>query len=441
MKKHFRRFLLLVFALVFAASAAGCEQILAEIPFLQGAQPTRTEPTATPNPIFTPLPQFTITAETPVVDPYQITLWLPPEFDPENGTPAGSLLKQQLDQYAADYPEYTLTVRIKAPDGEGGMLDSLTTASLAAPAVVPGILIMPRSEFEKAARAGLLMSIDLSEFESEQAAYFPYANAMTLVKGTRYGVPFAGDALCMAYKPNEVAYPHTKWRELVQVNVKVTAFPASDPQGLMQTLLYMSLGGDFGGDETRVNLDEPALQQSLLLLSEGASSNAFPTWLSDYMTFEQSWQALLNSNATYAVIWSSRYLADQPEKITLANLPKWDELGFTLADGWVLAFPQTSAEQLADYQRLAEYLLETEFQSAWTEAIGLIPVTETALSQWKNTAIAGVLQQVSLSAHPLPGNFVMNEIGAVFSQATIEMIRKQTTYIESSNKILKVLAE
>jgi hypothetical protein len=35
----------------------------------------------------------------------------------------------------------------------------------------------------------------------------------------------------------------------------------------------------------------------------------------------------------------------------------------------------------------------------------------------------------------------MNEIGAVFSQATIEMIRKQTTYIESSNKILKVLAE
>lgn len=441
MKKQLRRFLLLLFVLVFAASAAGCEQILAEIPFLQSTQPTRTAPTATPDPVITPIPQPTITAETPVVDPYQVTVWLPPEFDPENGTPAGSLLKQQLDQYAADHPEYTLTVRIKAPQGKGGMLDSLATASLAAPAVVPGILIMPRSEFEKAAQAGLLMSIDLSEFEGDQAAYFPYANAMTMVRGTRYGVPFAGDALCLAYKPNEVAYPHTKWRELVQVNVKVTAFPASDPQGLMETLLYMSLGGDFGGDETRVNLDEPALQQSLLLLSEGAAANAFPTWLSDYSTFEQSWQALLNSNTTYSVIWASRYLTDQPEKITLSNMPKWDELGFTLADGWVLAFPQTSAEQLAGYQLLAEYLLKTEFLGAWTEAIGLMPVTESALGQWKNAAIAGVLQQVSLSARPMPGNFVMSEIGSLFSQATVEMIRKQTTYIESSNKILRVLSE
>ena len=440
MKKLYRRFFLLLFVLIFAVSGTGCEQILAEIPFLQSAQPT-TLPAVTPDPVITPLPQATLTAETPAVDPYQITLWLPPEFDPENGTLAGSLLKQQLDQFTSEYPDYTLTVRIKAPGGEGGMLDSLNTASLAAPAVVPGILIMPRLEFEKAARAGLLMSIDLSEFEGEQAAYFPYANAMTLVRGTRYGVPFAGDALCMAYKPNEVAYPHTKWRELVQVNVKVTAFPASDPQGLMQTLLYMSLGGDFGGDETRVNLDEPALQQSLLLLSEGASANAFPTWLSDYTTFEQSWQALLNSNATYAVIWASRFLANHPEKITLGNLPKWDELGFTLADGWVLTFPQTSAEQLAEYQLLAEYLLENEFLGSWTEAIGLMPVTESALSQWENAGIAGVLQQISLSARPLPGNFVMSAIGPVFSQATIEMIRKQTTYIESSNKIMKALAE
>lgn len=440
MKMLYRRFFLLFFVLIFALSASGCEQILAEIPFLQRGQPTAA-PTAAPDPVVTPLPQVTTTTETPVIDPNQITLWLPPEFDPENDTLAGGLLKQQLDRFSQEHEQYTLNVRIKAPDGEGGMLDSLNTASLAAPGVVPGILILPRSEFEKAARAGLLMSIDLSEFAGEQTAYFPYANAMTIVKGTRYGIPFAGDALCMAYKPNEVSYPHTKWRELVQVNVKVTAFPASDPQGMIQTLLYMSLGGDFGGDETRVNLDEPALQQSLLLLSEGAAANAFPTWLTDYSTFEQSWQALLNSNATYAVIWASRYLADDPDKITLGNLPKWDDLGFTLADGWVLAFPQTSAEQLIEYQLLAEYLLETEFLGAWTEAMGLLPVTESALNRWDNAVIAGVLQQVSLSAQPLPGNFVMSEIGPLFSQATIEMIRKQTTYIESSNKILKALSE
>lgn len=435
-----RRFLMLLVALVLAFSSVGCEQILKEIPFLQEAQPTPA-PTATLLPAATPVPQPTISDETPMVDPYQITLWLPPEFDPENGTMAGNLMKEQLDRFKADNEDYTLTVRIKAPTGDGGMLDTLTTASLAAPAAVPGILILPKSEFEKAARAGLLMSIDLSEFQSEQASYFSYANAMTLVKGTRYGIPFAGDALCMAYKPIEVAYPHSQWRELVQSNVKVTAFPASDPQGLMQTLLYMSLGGDFGGDETTVNLDEPFLQQSLLLLSDGANANAFPTWLTDFATFEQSWQALLNSNATYAVLWSSQYLALYPEKVTISPLPRWDDTGFTLADGWILAFPQTSAERLTEYQMLAEYLLETEFMGAWTEAIGLLPVTEGALGQWKNKEVAGTLLQISQSANPLPGNFVMSEIGPLFSQATIEMVRKQTTYIESSNKVLKALAE
>ncbi len=440
MNNPLRRSVLLLFTLVLMVFATGCEQILEELPFLQGSQPT-IAPTATTSPIVTPMPQTTLTATVPELDPYKITLWLPPDFDPENGTPAGNLLKEQLEAFKTDHEEFTLNIRIKAPTGDGGMLDTLTTASLAAPGVVPGIIIMPRTEFEKAARNGLLMPIDITEFSGETATYLPYAEAMTLVKGTRYGLPFSGDALCMAYKPNEVAYPHTKWRELVQVNVKVTAFPASDPRGLMQTLLYMSLDGDFGGDETRIVLDEQALQQSLLLLSDGSTANAFPTWLSDYSTFEQSWESLLNSNATYAIIWASQYLAESPDTVTISSLPAWEYTSYTLADGWVLAFPQTSAEQFAEYQLLAEYLLNSEFQGGWTESMGFLPVTEEAFSQWKNSEVSGILFDISKTAHPLPGNFILSEIGPLFNQATIEMIRKQTTYIESSNKILKALSE
>jgi maltose-binding protein MalE len=264
---------------------------------------------------------------------------------------------------------------------------------------------------------------------------------MTIIKGTRYGLPFAGDALCMVYKPVQVAYPPTKWQELVQVNVKVMAFPVSDPLGLMQTLFYMSRGGGFGGDDTKVSLDETALQKSLLLLSDGASSNAFPTWLTDYTTFDQSWQALLNSNATYSVIWVSQYLADPQDGIMLGTLPAWEESSYTLADGWVMAFPQTSSVQFVNYQLLAEYLLDTEFQSSWSEAAGILPVNKQVLSGWKNKEVSGILLEIGNTAHPLPNNFILSKIGPLFNQATIEMIRKQTTYIESSNKILKALSE
>ena len=127
--------------------------------------------------------------------------------------------------------------------------------------------------------------------------------------------------------------------------------------------------------------------------------------------------------------------------VTISSLPAWEDTSYTLADGWVLAFPQTSAEQFAEYQLLAEYLLNSEFQGGWTESMGLLPVTEEAFSQWKNTEVSGILFDISQTAHPLPGNFIMSEIGPLFNQATIEMIRKQTTYIESSNKILKALSE
>ncbi len=439
--KPFSRGLFLLFAILsLMLFTTGCEQLLTEIPFLGNIQPSNQQ-TVTETPSPTPIPQTTSTVVTPEVDPNQIILWLPPEFDPENGTEAGTLLKEQLESFATDQPDLNIEIRIKAPTGAGGMLDTLSSASLAAPGVVPGILIMTRTEFEKAARAGLLMPLDTEVNLGAQTQYLPFAHEMTFVKGTQYGLPFAGDALCMAYKPLEVAYPHTRWQELVKVNIKVFAFPASDSRGLLQTLLYTSLGGVFGGDETKITLNEPALQESLLLLSEGANANTFPTWLTDYSTFDQSWEALLNSNASYALVWVSQFLADMPDNVTIGTLPAWEDKNYTLADGWVLAFPQTSAEQLLHYQLLADYLLESKFQGKWTEAIGLLPATEEALNRWNNEEVSGILLEVGRSAHPLPGNLVMSEIGPLFQQATIEMIRKQTTYIESSNKVLKALSE
>lgn len=440
MNARTQRLLLIMITLTLVTFLAGCEQLLAEIPFMSRTPvPTQAVPAATITPA--PTAHGSTTSLPPVEQIDQITLWLPPALDPENGSPAAALLKQQLNDFAADHEDLTVNVRIKALTGPGGMLDSLTSASLAAPGVLPGLLILPRSEFEKAARQGLLMPVDEIETIVNPGKLFPFAENMTMVKGTRFAFPFAGDALCMTYKPIQVAYPPTRWQEFIQADAKAMAFPAAEPRGIMPLLLYMSLGGGFGTDETVINLREDALQESLRLLSDGANVNAFPYWLIDYATFEQSWTALKDSNATYAVVWTSQYLAELPENITLSNLPIPDDEPFTLADGWMLAFPQTSSEQLARYQLLAQHLLDTDFQSRWTEAAGLLPVNEAILLGWKNKAVSGILLEIGRSARSLPLNYVINEVGHLFEQATIEMIRKQTSYIESSNKILKALSE
>jgi hypothetical protein len=427
-------------ALLFLVSAVGCEQLSAQFPSLgRTPEAEKTAEIHTPSPLVTQTPSAALTPSTQAQA--QIVLWLPPVFDPENGTPQGMLLNQQLQTFASDHPEVTLEVRVKAVEGSGGLLDTLTTASLAAPTALPGLLLLPRSEYEKAARAGLLLSIESPEKLQDPAQVFPFADAMTLVKGNRFGYPFAGDFLCMAYKPLQVAYPPTTWQEVILGESKVLAFPADDPQGIMPLLLYMNHKGTLSNDNQKISLSEEAIQKSLLVISEGANTNVFPYWLTDFSGFDQSWKALKDSSATYGMIWASQYLTETPENITLTKLPAVTEEPFTLADGWVLAFPQTSNEKFLLYQELAQYLLDPDFQSQWSEAAGLIPVSSMALSGWKNKEVSSILVEIGNSAQPLPSNDILFRIGPLFRDAANEMIRKQTSYIESTNKILNAINE
>ncbi|MDO9130711.1 MAG: hypothetical protein Q7U34_12675, partial [Anaerolineales bacterium] len=68
----------------------------------------------------------TYSAQTPAAR--LIRVWLPPELDPSNGTPAGNLLKTRLDEFSAAHPGLKLEVRVKAESGPAGLLESLAAA-------------------------------------------------------------------------------------------------------------------------------------------------------------------------------------------------------------------------------------------------------------------------------------------------------------------------
>ena len=52
-----------------------------------------------------------------------VRIWLPPEFDPDGNSPASSLLKARLEQFATENPDIRLEVRVKALEGAGGLLE------------------------------------------------------------------------------------------------------------------------------------------------------------------------------------------------------------------------------------------------------------------------------------------------------------------------------
>ncbi len=370
----------------------------------------------------------------------QLSLWLPPQFDPNNGTPAGDLLNARLAQFSSEHPGVTITVRIKASNGSGGLLDSLTTASVAAPTILPGIILLTRSDLESAAREGLLTPIESTDVEINENDLFAYANGLVRTRGAKFGIPFAGDVLVLAYTPLQIGYPPVFWRDVLQQQ-SIIAFPAADLKGLIPLVLYQELGGEFIGDEEDVMLQETPLQRSLQVISDGAAANVFPYWLTEYSTFEQCWQALQESRAAYAVIWASQYLTETPDNVSITSLPAVENNSLTLADGWIMTFPQTSPERYAAHLALAEYLLDPDFQQQWSEAASVLPVSRTALSGWKDQGLSGILLQMAETALLIPSNKIVETAGPLLSSSVQELIRKQVSYIQASNSILKELSE
>ena len=84
--------------------------------------------------------------------PLKLRLWLPPQFDPASDSPAGRLLQARLEQFQRSNPRVLIETRVKAVNGPGGLLDSLTTARAAAPEALPDLVALPRDLMETAAR-------------------------------------------------------------------------------------------------------------------------------------------------------------------------------------------------------------------------------------------------------------------------------------------------
>jgi multiple sugar transport system substrate-binding protein len=115
--------------------------------------------TVTANSTEIPTPAASPTADQPK-GPLTLTIWVPPQFDPEAGTAGSDLLKKRLEEFKARRPGISLDVRVKALDGPGGLLDTLSSASAAATRVLPDLVALPRPMMEAAALKGLLHPYD-----------------------------------------------------------------------------------------------------------------------------------------------------------------------------------------------------------------------------------------------------------------------------------------
>jgi len=375
---------------------------------------------------YSPSPQVTLQSSPITVtppEPETLRLWLPPQFDPAAETPAAALLQARLDEFS-ERRGVNLVVRIKAVSGAGGLLDSLTTTSAAAPSVLPDLVVLPRDLLETAALKGLLHSYDNHTVVLDATDWYVYSQELARIQDSIYGLPFAGDALLLAYNQKAIPTPPVDWGMTLTSKLPLI-FPASDPQALFTITMYQANQGVVRDEQGRPFLDPMVLSEVLSFYSGARGVGVMPERLAQYQSDQQVWEEFLEQRANMVIAWSSSYLSSHPEDASIAPIPTPDGSPFTLATGWVWALAARQEEHNELAVELAEFLTDSQFLANWTVEIGYLPVRSSALDGWSNASLKALLDQIAISAHLYPLSDILSGIDAPLQQAVVQVLKGQ----------------
>lgn len=352
-------------------------------------------------------------------------LWLPPNFDPEAGTPAADLLKARLEEFSRRRPGIRIDVRIKALDGTGGLLNSLTTASAAAPLALPDLVVLPRPTLETAALKGLLHPFDGLTNILDNPDWYDFARQLAHLQNSTFGLPLAGDALVLIYRPTVLETPPADWETTLTLEHPL-AFSAADPQALFTLGLYQSANGVLVDEQGRPTLENDPLTNVLAFYQQAEQNGVMPYWITQYQTDDQAWQAFENEETDLVITWISRYLSNMQADIAIAPLPTQTGEPYTLGNGWVLALSTPHADRQALGAELAEYLTDSEFLSQWSEASGIIPPQPSALSNWSDNSLQTLVNRIATSARLIPSTDLLTSLGPPLQQSTVAVLKEQS---------------
>ncbi len=371
-----------------------------------------------------------VVAVTPTAPPLsgavELVIWVPPQFDPQLDTPESVLFKQRIAEFEASHEDTFITVRVKAVSGATGLLESLTITSSAASQAMPTLVALPRSDLETAVSRNLIIPFDMYSSEIDDQDWYDYARRLTVIGGSSYGLPFAGDAMVMVYRPSIVGDPPDTWNDLIRRGEAIS-IPAADPQSLLTFALYLSSGGDLESTQRLPPLDLEILTGLYQLYADGAQSGVFPLWLTQLQKDSEAWTAYNELRSNWVITWLTRHLSEPSDDSTVTNFPEVNDTPTTLADGWVwcLTDPRVQIHELS--VELAEFLVEPDYLTEWTPLAGALPVRPSTLIGFEDQTLRTTLGQIALTAHIRPNNEIVNVIGLIMQDQFIQVLSGKTT--------------
>ncbi len=404
-------------AILFGLPLSSCNSLI---------QPINSTPTLNSSSTQTPIPTSALTITTPATQPEVLRLWLPPQWDPNSNSNGGRLLEARLNAFQAQFPDFPMEIRIKANDGVGGMLDSLTTASSAAPSALPDLVLLSRPLLETAAQKGILHPLNSATKNPDEGFWYPYAHQISMVQNTNYGVPFIGDLLILAYSQSLLSAEIPKeWNHWLS-SPYTLGFNAADPQASVLLALYLLAGGSFQDDQGYPKLDADILTKVIEDIAVASRQGKIPQWVAQADNTQLIMDELEKKQVDFLYLWSSTFL--QGNHASWNILPGFYQNNQTicLANGWIWASSSPQANKIGISFQLANFLSDKEFLAELSENSAGVPTQPAALSLWNDKELAVSLDTISKVAQSIPTTGISSTISPALHNALMAVLKDHT---------------
>ncbi len=400
--------------------------------------PTATSPTS-PLPTATP----TVTPVPPQPLMTTLVLWVPEDLSPYVETEAGALLAQRLEAFNQSQADVQVETLVKKAHGRGGLLDFLRTASVAAPSVLPDLIVLDLEDLRVAAQAGLLQPMDEVLPAGLAEDQYPFAAELGRVEGQTMGVPLGVEVEHAAYWPALFAAPPLTWTAVVSAGVSFV-FPAGGQDGNVNdtTLIeYLGAGGRLTDAEGNPSLDEEPLLAMLDFYAQAAAAGVVsPSVTLSITGTEGCWEALLNGQAGIAAVNSRRFWTAPDLGLAPAPLPSRSGRVITLARGWMVSLVTADPNRQEQAMELLAWLLAPEGYGPWTQSLGYLPTTRSGLASWTiDGSGRAVLEALLEGAQASPPQSVREAVGPVLQEAVETVLTGQRTPTEAARQAVKSL--
>jgi len=370
------------------------------------------------------LPSETAAATTPAATPepvQELVLWVSPDLAPDPDTPAGAIFSARMDAFLEAHPDVSLSIRIKAAEGESGLLETLLSAYLAAPGTLPDLITLDHEALTAAATEGILLPLDEWNGAIQSEDWYDFAVDGARANGVYYGLPFSAEADVFAYRTARFTNPPLSWAQLLEEN-KQFCWPVADPLSMLTFDIYRHLGGEITDVDSQAILEANPLAEVLTFYATAQTTQLLPTSVLSAASTEDCWNALSIDEVSAGVVPLEHVLLQMGTSLAAAPIPTSRDRGLSPTNTWSLAITTQRPERQDLAAELALWLSDPAFIGEWTQALGYLPASAAALDTWEENRQLAMVSGLVTLANVQPGQALLAPYSAAIRTAIEDVL-------------------